>query len=157
MKFRSLLSSLRLFAGVLLATCLLLPLYSQGTLDGSSDLSYSWTMISSDFSSIFLLALAYLWPVLILFLLIGNTGIARRMLATVLEPILLSLSVLFIVTTFTTAFSWQPLFSARPGIGVLVSGNPEAGSWLGLSADALYLLTWMGLLLSERSALNQKK
>ena len=157
MKFRSLLASLRLFAGVLLATCLLLPLYSQDTLDGSSDLSFSWTMISSEFSSIFLLALAYLWPVLILFLLVGHPGVGRRMLTKVLEPILLLLSAWIIVTIFATAFSWQPLFSAWPGIGILVSGDPAAGSWLGLSADALYLLTWIGLLLPEKSALNHRK
>ncbi len=152
MKPGKLLSSFRLFAGVLLVACLLLPLYSHTAPDGTCVLTYSWMMIADDPAAIPLLGVAYLWPVLILLLLIGTPGTGRRRLAIILEPVLVLLTASLIVVIFNTAFNWQPLFPWWPAFGILVSADPAAGSWLGLSADLLFLLTWPGLLFSKRDA-----
>ncbi|MBC8478774.1 hypothetical protein H8D51_04455 [bacterium] len=147
MKLHQWLLSLRVVAGVLLAACLLMPICYQPAAGGESIPTYFWMMIDNNPGTLFLLVVAYLWPLLIVLLLLNTLG-EVRILATILEPLLVLVSALIIVTTVLTTFSWQPLFSWWPVIGVLVSGTPAAGSWLGLIADLLYLLAWLGLLLT---------
>ncbi len=148
MRWRQLLIGLKIAAAVLLAISLLLPFYSTPDSSGGSTAVFSWSL-ADDPPHFLLLLAALLWPLIILLLRLRQPGPKRRLLTTVLEPVLALLSAWIIAMTVIFAFSWVPLLPCWPFIGYLASATPGPGSILALAANGLYLVTWLVLLLYD--------
>jgi hypothetical protein len=134
---------MRLGAAVLLAVALLLPLDSLPTLDGRRTYSYAWQVARDDWGSGGLLALAFLWPVIVAVLHGRGAARYRPIVATLAEPALAVFSAILIVVNYRTTWAWQPIVPWFPVLGGPVTGSAAAGSWLGLTADALYMVGWI--------------
>jgi len=144
MKERPAVDRLKLLAGILLGVSVLLPLYTlpAAGADGRT-VTYAWQLALDDGGSAALLALAYLWPALLLPLRRRMEPRRGRLLLSLSEPALAVTSAVILLAASTTAFSWTAVSPWAPWLVVPVSGHAGMGTWLGVGADGFYLLAWL--------------
>jgi hypothetical protein len=150
MRGSSVTGGLKLLAGIALGVSLLLPLYSVPTSEGPRAYTHAWRLAGDDATSAGLLAVAFLWPLVPAALRWRARRRVRRIAALVAEPALAVFSATVIVAVRASAFSFVALLP--PWLLVPVSGSPAIGSTLGLAADALYLLAWLGGVVASAGA-----
>ncbi len=132
---------LKLLAGIVLALSLMLPLYSWPRATGERAFAYAWQLALDDWVIGAWLALAYLWPAVLLILSRFSESGRWRFLILLLEPVFAVISGVFIFNVCAAAFSWEPILEQIPFFFVPVPSAPGIGCWSSLAADGLYLLT----------------
>ena len=128
-------------ATVLLALASFLPIYRVPGFQGEeARFGYVWKLGDGHGGALFLLALTFLWPLLIFGL--GRLGRHRmlRILLQFAEPLLAAGSALIILWIPQLIFETRTLFFF---LITPVTPQPEWGCYLGVAANGLYLISWL--------------
>lgn len=131
----------RIAAGALLVLASLLPIYSVPGLQGEeARFGYVWKFVGGDVGGMVVLAITYLWPLLLFGL--GRLGRSRvlRILVQFAAPMLAAGSAIVILWIPQLLFESRVLFNF---LIIPVNPRPEWGCYLGVAANGLYLVSWM--------------
>jgi hypothetical protein len=128
-------------AAALLLLASFLPIYSVPGFQGQeARYEYVWKMAAGNAGALILVAMVFLWPLLIFGL--GKLGRNRilRILTQFAEP--------FLAAGSTVIILWIPqlIFESRTLLFFLitpVTPRPEWGCYLGVAANGLFLISWL--------------
>jgi hypothetical protein len=127
-------------AALLLAIAAFLPVYSvEGGPGETARYGYGWQLVKDDIVALFPLALAYLWPFLILGLSRFQSRRILQILVQFAEPALAVFSCVIVLWIPQIIFETRSLFFI---LIVPVNPNPEWGCYLAVAANGLYLVSW---------------
>jgi hypothetical protein len=132
-------------AALLLLVAALLPIYHIEGLSGDQARSrYVWHLVADDRVAVLPLAITYLWPFLVFAFARLQTRRFLQLTVQFAEPVLAVASSIVIL--------WIPqlIFEARTLFFILivpVNPTPDWGCYLAVTANGLYLVSWLGGLL----------
>jgi hypothetical protein len=128
-------------AAAVLVISSLLPIYSVPGFQGEEPrFGYVWKLGAGHFGALFLLAVTYLWPLLILFLDRLGKNRVLQILTQFTELLLAAGSAVIILWIPQLIFESRTLFYF---LITPVTPRPEWGCYLGVAANGLYMVSWM--------------
>jgi len=128
-------------AALVLMASVLLPIYSLSETAVGARLQWPAGLAREDGGAAALIALAYLWPVIVFLVKRLREGSSRRAVSAVAESVLPLLSVLSILTISSAAMGTASVFV--PWFIVPVSATPAIGAIIAVAADIVYLVVWV--------------
>jgi hypothetical protein len=128
-------------AGALLVLAALLPIYSVPGFQGEETrFEYVWKLAGENVGGLILLAVIYLWPLLLFGLGRLSRNRVYRILIQFAAPLLAAASTIVILWIPQLLFESRVLFSF---LIIPVNPIPEWGCYLGVTANGLYVISWM--------------